>query len=211
MNPSDFDIEALKALNGSEWERLETRYHDRIWGYVRRQIGHVDAADDLTQDVFLGALRGIASFDTRYNVEQFLMGIARNKVIDHLRKKRLEVQVADRDEDSSGFFGNRPGVSLTSQETLAALEKLGRQRDALVECLHEMVQDLIGRGEYHKLMTIELSFLTDRRHRDIADRVGITDEKAIAGIKFRAIRDLQSRLRRRDPRKTLFSGLWESL
>ena len=37
------------------------------------------------------------------------------------------------------------------------------------------------------------------------------DEKAIAGIKFRAIRDLQARLRRRDPRKTLFSGLWEAL
>jgi hypothetical protein len=60
-------------------------------------------------------------------------------------------------------------------------------------------------------MAIELCFLKDWKHRDIARRVGIDDEKAIAGIKFRAIRDLQGRLRRRDPRKTLFSGLWERL
>ena len=85
---------------------------------------------------------------------------------------------------------------------------MNRQKDVLVDCLRDMVQDLRNRREYKKLMTIELCFLTDWKHRAIAEELGIKDEKSIAGIKFRAIRDLQQRLMQRDPRRTLFSGLW---
>jgi hypothetical protein len=77
----DLDIGLLKSLDDKEWERLQAEYHDRVYGYIKRQIGDPDLAEDLTQDTFLGAVRGIRNFDTRYNVEQFLMGIARNKVI----------------------------------------------------------------------------------------------------------------------------------
>lgn len=207
----DLDIGLLKALDDKEWERLQAEYHDRVYGYVKRQIGDPDLAEDLTQDTFLGAVRGIRNFDTRFNVEQFLMGIARNKVIDHLRRKRPEINVPDREDDSTGFFGTLPGGTATSPKLLESREKVMRQKGALISCLREMVQDLMDRGEYRRLMAIELCFLRDWKHRDIAKRLGIDDEKAIAGIKFRAIRDLQGRLRRRDPRKTLFSGLWEKL
>ena len=78
----------------------------------------------------------------------------------------------------------------------------------LVDCLRDMVRELRSRREYKKLMTIEACFLTDLKHREIARRLGISDEKAIAGVKFRAIRELQQRLMQRDPRRTLFSGLW---
>ena len=211
MRSKNFDIPRLQDFDGQEWRRLEERYHDRIFAYVRRQIGHPDAAEDLTQDVFLGALKGIGNFDARYNIEQFLMGIARNKVIDHLRRKKIEVQVPDRDEDSSGFFGTTAGEAPASAYLMLAREKVSRQKEALIACLKEMVRDLIAKDDLRKLMAIELCFLTSRKHRDIAKYLEIPDEKAIAGIKFRAIRDLQGRLRHRDPRKTLFSGLWERI
>lgn len=211
MSVRELDIALLKALDASEWERLQAEYHDRVYGYVKRQIGDQDLAEDLTQDTFLGAVRGIRNFDSRYNVEQFLMGIARNKVIDHLRRKRPEIHVPDREDDSTGFFGTMPGPVATSPRLLESREKVVRQKGALVACLREMVRELVDKGEYRRLMAIELCFLRDWSHRDIAARLGMDDEKAIAGIKFRAIRDLQARLRRRDPRKTLFSGLWENL
>ena len=211
MGARDFDIAALQALSEEEWARLEARYHDRIYGYARRQVGHPDVAEDLAQEVFLGALRGIANFDQRYNIEQFLMGIARNKVIDHLRRNRPEINVPDRDDDSSGFFSSMPADTPASSQLAVFREKIARQRTALTLALKEMVAELRDKGDYQKLMAIELCFLTNRRHRDIARRLGIDDEKAIAGIKFRAIRDLQGRLRRVDPRKTLFSGLWGSI
>jgi RNA polymerase sigma factor (sigma-70 family) len=205
----DLDIEKLKALDDAEWQRLQAEYHDRILGYVRRQINDVDHASDLTQETFLGAVRGIRSFDPRYNIEQFLMGIARNKVIDYLRRRRPELNIADADDDSTGFFGAVPGDGLAAARILEAREKVVRQRGALISCLQDMARELWEKREFRKLMAIELCFLTGWSHRRIAERIGHPDEKAIAGIKFRAIRDLQSRLRRHDPRKTLFSGLWE--
>ncbi|MAB91093.1 MAG: sigma-70 family RNA polymerase sigma factor [Planctomycetota bacterium] len=211
MAVRNLDIELLKRLDAKEWERLEAEYHDRVFGYVKRQVGDTDLAADLTQDTFLGAVRGIGNFNTRYNVEQFLMGIARNKVIDHLRRKRPEIHVPDRDDDSTGFFGNVPSDSPSSHKLLEGREKVLRQKGALVICLRDLVADLWERRDFRRLMAIELCFLTDRKHRKIAERLEIDDEKAVAGIKFRAIRDLQARLRRRDPRKTLFSGLWEAL
>ena len=211
MKTRSLDIELLKKLDAREWERLQAEYHDRVYAYIKRQINNVELAADLTQDTFLGAVRGIRNFNTRYNVEQFLMGIARNKVIDHLRRKRPEIHVADRDDDSTGFFGNVPGAQKTSGRLLESREKVLRQKGALISGLREMVDELWEKEDFQRLMAIELCFLTDWKHRRIAERLGIADEKAIAGIKFRAIRDLQARLRRRDPRKTLFSGLWEAL
>jgi RNA polymerase sigma factor (sigma-70 family) len=208
---SDFSIDKLQRLDEGEWAKLRETYHDRIYGYVRRQVNHPDHADDLVQDVILGAIRGIGGFDRKYNVEQYLMGIARNKVIDFLRKKRPEVNIADRDEDSSRFFNNAPGESRRPSQIQSAKETVARQREALISALRDMVAELRGKREFVKLMTIELTFLTDRRHRAIAERVGVADEKAIAGVKFRAIRDLQARLKKSDPRKTLFSELWKSL
>ena len=211
MDPRDFDIDALQALDEGEWQRLEHRYHDRIYGYIHRQIGHPDAAEDLVQETFLGALKGISRFDRRYNVEQFLMGIARNKAIDYLRRKRPEINIPDKDDDSSGFFSGRPADTPESKELAVVREKVARQRDALVGALREMIGELRDKGDFRRLMTIELCFLTTMKHRDIAKRLGIPDEKSIAGVKFRAIRDLQARLRRVDPRKTLFSGLWSQI
>lgn len=209
MAAAPFDVAKLQALDDDEWARLRDAYHDRVFGFIRRQVGNVDLAEDLTSETFLGAVRGIGGFDRRYNVEQYLMGIARNKAIDHLRRKKLEVNVPDAEDDSSGFFNATPDQdALMPAQIQAARETVARQKDALVDCLRDMVGELLERRDYKKLMVIELCFLKDWKHRAIADKLGITDEKAIAGIKFRAVRDLQQRLMRRDPRRTLFSGLW---
>lgn len=198
-------------MDAGEWERLQAEYHDRVLGYIKRQVNDVELASDLTQDTFLGAVRGIPRFDSRYNIEQFLMGIARNKVIDFLRRKRPEIHVADKDDDSTGFFGALPDEGPTSHRVLESRERVSRQRGALVQCLQDLAESLREKGDYKRLMTIELCFLTNKSHREIAEIVGIDDEKSIAGVKFRAIRDLQARLRKRDPRRTLFSGLWKAV
>jgi DNA-directed RNA polymerase specialized sigma24 family protein len=139
------------------------------------------------------------------------MGIARNKVIDYLRRKRPEVHMADREDDSTGFFGSVPSEAPPSQRIIESREKILRQKGALIAGLKELVAELWQKEDFQRLMAIELCFLTEWKHRRIAERLGIADEKAIAGIKFRAIRELQARLRQRDPRRTLFSGLWEAL
>ena len=65
MRVHDLDIEQLKRFDPREWERLQAEYHDRVFGYVKRQVVDRDIASDLTQETFLGAVRGIANFNTR--------------------------------------------------------------------------------------------------------------------------------------------------
>jgi len=206
----DYDIAKLQAMDAEEWEALQRNYYQRIFYYVKRQVTDADTAEDITSETFLGALKGIGRFDERYNIEQFLFGIARKKTIDWMRKSGHERQISGKDDDSSSFFGNVPAEEMSPAQLAVVREKVMRQRDALVEILRDYVGDLWESRDFRRLKTIELIFLRRWRHRPIADLLGYQDEKAIAGVKFRAIRDWQDRLRRRDPNKTLFSKLWES-
>lgn len=206
---NDYDIAKLQAHDEREWHDLQTDYHRRIYYYVKRQVGNADAAEDVTSETFLGALRGIDRFDERYNVEQYLFGIARKKAIDWLRKSGHETQIASRDDESSSFFASIPAGGLSPTQLTVAREKIGRQREALVEILREYVGDLWEASDFKRLKTIELVFLRKWKHRPIAEALDYQDEKSVAGVKFRAIRDFQDRLRHRDPNHSLFSKLWE--
>lgn len=205
----DFDIAKLKALDAEEWNALQTTYFTRVYYYVKRQINNPDAAEDVTSETFLGAIRGIERFDERYNVEQFLFGIARKKTIDWMRRSGHELQISDKDDDSSSFFGAVPAEEPSPAQLALAREKIARQRGALVQILKEYVGELWERGDFKRLKAIELIFLKRWKHRRISDLLGYQDEKAIAGVKFRAIRDFQDRLRGQDPNRSLFSKLWE--
>ena len=46
------------------------------------------------------------------------------------------------------------------------------------------------------------------RQPPLAEEIGLRGEKAVAGIKFQAIQDLQKFAMQEDPRHSLFSGLW---
>lgn len=207
-NVQTYDIQALQRLDESEWARLQRDYTSRVFFYVKRQIKNPDAAEDVTSETFLGALRGIERYDPQYNIEQYLFGIARKKVVDWLRRGGHEFSITE-DEDSSSFFGNVPASSPTPAHLVVAREKVSRQKGALVEILREYVAELWETRDFKRLKAIELIFLTNWKHRKISDYLGYIDEKAVAGVKFRAIKDFQDRLRARDPNRTLFSKLWE--
>lgn len=64
------------------------RYHDTIFRYVARRVG-IQAAPDVTADVFVRAFRVRARFDTsRESARPWLYGIATNVIGDHLRSVR---------------------------------------------------------------------------------------------------------------------------
>ena len=203
-----YDLGKLQALDEVEWAKVQSDYTSRVYYYVKRRIRNSESAEDVTSETFLGALRGIERFDDRYNIEQYLFGIARKKIVDWLRRSGGEINISD-DDDSSSFFGNVPASGPTPQALTIAREKIERQRTALVQILRDYVQGLWEAGDFKRLKTIELVLLTSWKHRRISDYLSYQDEKAVAGVKFRAIQDFQDRLRAKDPNRTLFSRLWE--
>jgi len=70
-----------------KFEEIVKTYLTPVYSYVYRMIRDTDAAEDITQDVFIKAWKKL---DTEQNVKAFLFTVARNTTFDYLRKKKDE-------------------------------------------------------------------------------------------------------------------------
>lgn len=213
MNPVTHDISRLQAMDEAAWAELQDDYFRRIYYFVQRYVRDHQTAEDLTQDVFLGAVKGIATFDPEYTLDQFLFGIARNRVIDHYRKHKVGLVPPKGDPDaerSAIWLENMANEgTIQPQQDVVRSEDSRRQRAVLARILREFVGELWGAGEFQKLQVLEYLFVLGGRNKDAAKRFHIADEKSVAGIKFRAIERLRGLARQNDPNHSLFLGLWQ--
>jgi len=213
MSDRPHDIARLQTMDEGAWAALQNDYYRRIYFYVKRYVTDHQTAEDLTQDVFLGALRGISGFDATYTLDQFLFGIAKNRVIDHYRKHKLTLVPGKADDhgDASQLWLDNLATDQKPQpkEKVVRAEDEGRQRRVLAQILRDYVGELWAAGEFQKLMVLEYLFVLGGRNKDAATRFGIPDEKSVAGIKFRAVERLRGLARQHDPNHSLFLGLWQ--
>ncbi len=97
-------------------EDLMEAYAGDVWNYVFLLTRDRGAADDLTQEVFLSALRGLRRFEGRSAPKTWLLAIARNASLNWLKSSFVRrVRLV-------GFV--RPTASQRSAEQ-EALEKMG--------------------------------------------------------------------------------------
>lgn len=81
-------------------EQLIRAYYDEIYAFCFRQTNHKEDAMDLTQEIFLAALRAIPRYDVRKaSFRTWLYRIASNKVIDSRRRAHKDIiSLEDTDE-----------------------------------------------------------------------------------------------------------------
>ena len=113
------------------------------------------------------------------------------------------------ERERAGSAGDGEGDFEEGKDESPVEEDEGRQRQVLAQILKQHVGELWSAGEFQKLMVLEYLFVVGGRNKDAAARFGIADEKAVAGIKFRAVERLRGMARQRDPNHSLFLGLWE--
>lgn len=74
--------------------QLYENHFDKIYRYVALRIGNKTEAEDVTQQVFLNALRSISSFRWKgVPFSTWLFRIAHNLVVDYLRKGKKRATV----------------------------------------------------------------------------------------------------------------------
>jgi RNA polymerase sigma-70 factor, ECF subfamily len=82
-------IVAAKAGDVGALDYLYTRFADDVRGYVASIVVNRDDADDVTHDVFLKLTRVICRYEPRtVPFVAWLMRVARNAAIDHVRARR---------------------------------------------------------------------------------------------------------------------------
>ncbi len=82
-----------RALQGDQmaFTRLYEEYFDKIYRYVVIRIGDRTEAEDMTQQVFLKAVKSISSYKWKGKpFAAWLYRIAHNQVVDYLRKKKKQ-------------------------------------------------------------------------------------------------------------------------
>jgi RNA polymerase sigma-70 factor (ECF subfamily) len=87
---SDADLALRAQVDAEAFGVLYERYRGRIYRMIYRRLNHREAAEDVTAEVFIKALRSIDGY--RPGTAPFggwLSRIAGNAVIDHLRARRV--------------------------------------------------------------------------------------------------------------------------
>lgn len=87
--PSDEQL-AVRYVAGERdcFDELVLRYRGPIHAFVLRMVGRLEDAEDLTQDVFLQLLKSLPSARADLPLRPWVFVIARNKCLDHLKRKR---------------------------------------------------------------------------------------------------------------------------
>ncbi len=99
--PIDQIIQRCLSGDQAAWEAIVRLYRRKVFNIAYTFVGAHDAAEDLTQDVFLKLFKSLDTFDRRANFQTWLISVSRNLCIDHYRSVRKERQTMSREMDVS--------------------------------------------------------------------------------------------------------------
>jgi RNA polymerase sigma-70 factor (ECF subfamily) len=182
--PASERMTQLAVARGKEGDHeafryLYVRYAHNVYGYVRSIVHDDHEAEDITQHVFAKLMTSIVRYDDRgIPFQGWLLRLARNVAIDHLRARRTIPSETVLDPDASA-----PTDLERTQTVRAALSSLPDEQRQVVILRH-----LVG--------------LTPS---EIATRMG-RSESSIHGLHHRGRRALQRELQRLDATPLTHTG-----
>jgi RNA polymerase sigma-70 factor, ECF subfamily len=145
-------VRQCMAGDSQAWQQLVASQHRRIYAICYRFTGSGSDAEDLTQEVFLKLYKNLASFDTQKgSFQTWITTLARNLLVDHFRRTRLERASESLDatfdgEEDGPSMGDRLADPRPSQEQhVAGLELKVRVQNALKQLSPELREAVILR------------------------------------------------------------------
>jgi RNA polymerase sigma-70 factor (ECF subfamily) len=99
-NAETFSLDALRSGDPVEFSRLVDAYSGRLYRLGLKMLDHTQDAEDILQEAFIKAYRGIRNFDGRSSLSTWLYRIMVNEVLMHLRRKRPETVSIDEPKDN---------------------------------------------------------------------------------------------------------------
>jgi RNA polymerase sigma-70 factor, ECF subfamily len=127
-------VEDAAKGDGAAWDRLFDRFHPVVYRYALARTGNQSVAEEIAQDVFVAAVKGVRGLRERSQpgVEGWFIRIARFKVADWARRKAREAQTVAPQET---FFdpSETAITNLAAAEVRRAMESLtDEQQDVVV-------------------------------------------------------------------------------
>ena len=185
MTPSisrihDADLELAAAVlkrDRKATARLIELHADAVHRYVwRRLTPKADLVDDIVQDVFVAAWRGLPRYSGEASLQTWLVSIARNKVEDHYRRTlAAPLESLEQDEDAP--------LIASSVDPEADLEQRRQE---------ERAAKILSGIPYEYAAALRWRYWEGRTAREMAAATGRT-EKAVERLLARARAKFKSR------------------
>lgn len=163
------DTAADHISDPAQWVDL---YGDQLYCYALRILRDPEAAEDVVQETFLGALRKKKDFQGRSLEKTWLFGILKHKITDHLRKRKPQTELDDQavaDEETKTFFNDKGHWQIPVGKWNSQPEDL-LERSRFIEILRSCLEALPL--ELNK--TFNLREMQGIPSKDICDILGIT-------------------------------------
>lgn len=183
-----FSLEALQAGDPEEFSRLVDAYSSKIYRLAIKMLNQQQDAEDVLQETFLKAYRGLKSFDGRSKLSTWLFRIAINEALMVIRRKHPEIVSIDESVETEE--GEQEPVQIIDWCCLPENELLSEEAK---ERLDAAVQKLPERLK----VVFLLRDINDLSTHETAEVLGLSD----TAVKTRLSR---ARLRLREELSTYF-------
>jgi RNA polymerase sigma factor (sigma-70 family) len=172
-------VAAVRRGDDRAFEGLYERYHRRIHAYVFGMVKDHQRAEDVTQEVFVSALRRMRATERPIAFKPWIYEIAKNACIDQFRRSRRAEEVSyDADDGlAPGDYGR-----LVSREPVPDAAFAAKQQ------LDDLCGAFGGLSDAHHEILV-LRELEGLSYREIGERMGMS-RPAVESTLFRARRRL---------------------
>jgi RNA polymerase sigma factor (sigma-70 family) len=172
-------VAAVRRRDDRAFEALYERYHRRIHAYVFGMVKDHQRAEDVTQEVFVSALRRMRATERPIAFKPWVYEIAKNACIDQFRRSRRAEEISyDADEGLAPADYGR----LISHEPVPDAALVAKQQ------LDHLCGAFGGLSDAHHRILV-LRELEGLSYREIGEKMGMS-RPAVESTLFRARRRL---------------------
>lgn len=199
-------VTRIRSGDKDAWAECIARFEGRLLAFVDSRLRNRATSEDVVQETFLGFLTGLPNFNDQTPIETFLFSIAAHKLTDVLRRQgrrpTLPLHLGDATDGGIEPAG--------SQRMASSMARSRERRVAEERVVRDGLAMLIGqwqeRGDFERLMCIELLFVLGWPNKDVARRLGLS-EQAIANHKHYVLSQLKDWIARSPLRETNLADL----
>lgn len=124
-------VRRCRAGDGSAWEEIVAQFSRRIFNLAFRFTSSVEAAEDLTQEVFVRIYRTLEQYDPKHgDLANWLMRLARNLIIDDYRHRQRNPQNSYADDVENHTFHLR-AVGTSAQKEIERRELAAQVQEGI--------------------------------------------------------------------------------
>jgi len=168
------DPRAQEFDRGEVFEDLMT-LRDRVFGICLGFSRNAQDAEELAQDAYLKAFRGLPRLRDRSLAREWLFRIARNTALDHCKKNRT-VRFVRLDENTDPPDGPGPDEDREKRERIAVLKRA-------VARLPRKLREILVLREYGELSYEEIAAVLDAKMGTVMSRLNRARRALAANFK----------------------------